>query len=301
MELPQPTGLQAFLEYLQFEKRYSPYTLRSYRDDLLAFFEFLQAQYGPVSQLAAIDHNQVRSWLASLKEHELSSRSINRKISSLKSFFKFHLRQGNLPQSPMGKIISPKVSRRLPVFVSEEAARELIAGLDRNTEDWKSLNRAMLVYLFYATGMRLSELIQLRESQVDASRLQIKVLGKGNKERIIPVNAGILEAIEAYRTQKRRVFGTTADTLLVTEKGRKLYPKYAYLLVRSALQEVKTLTQKSPHILRHTFATHLSSHGADLNAIKELLGHSSLAATQVYTHTSIEKLKEIHRKAHPGG
>jgi integrase/recombinase XerC len=201
----------------------------------------------------------------------------------------------------MGKIISPKISKRLPVFINEEDTGTLLNVLSTNTEDWKSLNASLLVLLFYATGMRLSELINLKESHIDFSRRQVKVLGKGNKERIIPVSPEVLQSVRDYIQDKKKEFEAAADSLLVTEKGKKIYPKYAYLLVRDTLKEIKTLQKKSPHILRHTFATHLSNGGADLNAIKELLGHSSLAATQIYTHTSIEKLKDIHKKAHPRG
>jgi integrase/recombinase XerC len=301
MQLPHRPGLQSFLDYLQFEKRYSVHTVRSYHDDLVQFFNYLEKQFGNKIALPEITHTYIRSWLADLKEQEMSSKSINRKISTLKSFFKYHLKNGTVDQSPMGKIISPKISKRLPVFINEEDTGTLLNVLSTNTEDWKSLNASLLVLLFYATGMRLSELINLKESHIDFSRRQVKVLGKGNKERIIPVSPEVLQSVRDYIQDKKKEFEAAADSLLVTEKGKKIYPKYAYLLVRDTLKEIKTLQKKSPHILRHTFATHLSNGGADLNAIKELLGHSSLAATQIYTHTSIEKLKDIHKKAHPRG
>jgi integrase/recombinase XerC len=255
-------------------------------------------QFEDVS-LAAIGYNHVRSWLASIKENEISSKTINRKISSLKSFFKYLVKTSVLDQTPMTRIVTPKNSKRLPDFIQEGDAGKLIGAL-KDTEDWKSLNTKMLITLFYTTGVRLSELVNLKESHVDFGRRQIKVLGKGNKERIIPISQEIVAMIKDYEQQKKKVFELTENTLLVTEKGKKMYSKYPYLLVKSFLtSEVKTLNKKSPHVLRHSFATHLSNKGADLNAIKELLGHSSLAATQVYTHNTIEKLKNVYKKAHP--
>jgi len=241
----------------------------------------------------------VRSWLASIKENDISSKTINRKISSLKSFFKYLVKTSVLDQTPMTRIVTPRNSKRLPDFIQEGDAGKLMADL-RNTENWKGLNTKLLITLFYTTGVRLSELINLKEGQVDFGKKQIKVLGKGNKERIIPVSEDIVAMIKDYIQHKKKEFERTDSTLLVTEKGKKMYSKYPYLLVKKFLtSEVKTLNKKSPHVLRHSFATHLSNKGADLNAIKELLGHSSLAATQVYTHNTIEKLKNVYKKAHP--
>jgi integrase/recombinase XerC len=290
--------IQYFLNYLKFEKRYSINTIVSYETDLTDFFTFINAQYGE-TQLNEISSGFVRSWLAGIKDKGNSSKTVNRKISSLKSFFKYQLKTGTIASSPMANVISPKVSKRLPVFVKESDTKELLAMLNVSTENWKGLNAKMLITIFYETGMRLSELILLREKQIDFSRSHIKVLGKGNKERIIPVSQNTLTAIKDYQQQKKKNFGETEDYLLVTEKGRKMYPKYAYLLVNHYLSQASTLDKKSPHVLRHTFATHLMNNGADLNAVKELLGHSSLASTQVYTHNTIEKLKDVHKKAHP--
>jgi integrase/recombinase XerC len=290
-------SIQSFLDYLKYEKRYSAHTLISYRIDLIDFIDFMGIQFSSVS-LKEVNHSYVRSWLAGLKERGLTSKSINRKISCLKSFFRYHLRTGTIEYTPMAQVISPKVSKRLPVFIKEEDTRKLVETLHQSAENWKSQNAKMLVIIFYATGMRLSELINLKEKQIDFSKSQIKVLGKGNKERIIPVSLEIMEIIREYQ-QLKKDFESTDDVLLVTEKGKKLYPKYAWLLVNQVLGEASTLDKKSPHVLRHTFATHLMNKGADLNAVKELLGHSSLAATQVYTHNSIEKLKDVYKKAHP--
>ncbi len=290
--------IQPFLDYLKFEKRYSVHTLTSYQTDLTDFFSYAELTFGKHS-LKDITHHYIRSWLAGMKDKGFTSKSINRKISSLKSFFKYQLRTGAMEGSPMTQVISPKISKRLPVFVKETDTARMIRTLNQSADDWKTLNAKMLVVIFYATGMRLSELINLKDRQVDFSRSQIKVLGKGNKERIIPVSKEVLGMIAEYQQLKNKELGKTGDILLVTEKGKKLYPKYAYLLVNGVLGQASTLDKKSPHILRHTFATHLMNGGADLNAVKELLGHSSLASTQVYTHNSIEKLKDIHKKAHP--
>lgn len=298
MLLTRQQQVQAFLDYLKFEKRYSPHTLISYSNDIGSFFSFLNSTFGDIKP-EDIQQSFIRSWLADLKEKKNSSKSINRKLSSLRSLFKYCLKTGVIKTMPTLNIVAPKISKRLPVFVKESEAKQLIESLDRSSEDWKSLNAKMLIVLFYSTGMRLSELINLKEKQVDRSRNHIKVLGKGNKERIIPVSNELIRTIDEYKQQKRKEFEQEEETLLVTEKGKKLYPKYAWLLVNEYLGKASTLNKKSPHILRHSFATHLMNNGADLNAVKELLGHASLAATQVYTHNTIGKLKDVHKKAHP--
>lgn len=299
MDLLSKPAIQSFIDYLKFEKRYSSFTIRSYHDDLVQFFNFIYQQYGEI-KLKKISHNFIRSWLALLKEEKNTARTINRKISTLKSFFKFHLKQGAIHNTPMSKIITPKTSKRLPVFIKEEDITNLINTLKNNTEDWEGQNKKMLILLFYATGIRLSELINLRENQIDYFKKQIKVLGKGNKERIIPIGEEIINHIKTYIQLKRKEFAEPDNSLLVTPKGKKLYPRYAYKLVNDLLNEtVKTLDKKSPHVLRHTFATHLMNNGANLDAVKELLGHASLASTQVYTHNTIEKLKDVYKKSHP--
>lgn len=290
--------IQPFIDYLKFEKRYSVHTIISYQTDLTSFFAYLTEQYG-ILGLREITHSIIRSWLAGLKEKKLTSKSLNRKVSTLRSFFKYHLKRGAITVMPTVNVIAPKISKRLPVFMQEADTKELLKTLNASTEDWKTLNARMLISLFYATGMRLSELINLKEKQLDPARLQVRVLGKGNKERIIPVSKDVFRQIRSYQELKRKTFGATVDLLLVTEKGKGMYPKYAWLLVNKYLGQASTLDKKSPHVLRHTFATHLMNNGADLNAVKELLGHASLAATQVYTHNTIEKLKDVHKKAHP--
>lgn len=291
-------SIRAFLNYLRFEKRYSEHTILSYETDLNAFFDYLSTQYGSMEP-EAVTTMFVRSWLARLMDDGMSPRTIRRKMSGLRSFYKYLLREGRMKHTPMSGIILPKLNKRLPVFVKEEDTMALVGTLGTATEDWKSLNAHMLISIFYATGMRLSELIGLKEKQIDFSRGLIKVLGKGNKERAIPAGPELLGMIRDYMDKKKHDLSEPAENLLVTDKGKKLYPKYAYLLVNQYLATAKTLEKKSPHVLRHTFATHLMDHGADLNAVKELLGHASLASTQVYTHNSIEKLKNVHRRAHP--
>jgi integrase/recombinase XerC len=291
--------IQSFIDYLKFEKRYSVHTIRSYHDDLVQFFDYLETQFG-THKIKEISQSFVRSWLASLKDDDNTARTINRKISTLKSFFKFQLKNGIIENTPMFNITAPKISKRLPVFIKEKDLSDLTKALNTNSEDWNSLNTKMLITIFYSTGMRLSELINMKEKQVDFSKKQLKILGKGNKERIIPAGGELLSIIKEYLNEKKRVFEKTDDVLLVNSKGKRLYPKYAYNLVRGILnEEVRTLDKKSPHVLRHTFATHLMNNGANLDAVKELLGHASLASTQVYTHNTIEKLKNVYKKAHP--
>lgn len=290
--------LQQFLDYLKFQKRYSQHTIISYQNDLTAFFNFLTASFGEMP-LPEIKAAMIRSWLAGLKEQEMESKSINRKISSLKSFFKYQLRQEAVAVSPMSTIISPKVNKRLPQFV-EKADVDTLFNYVEFPDTWQGRTDRIILQLFYNTGMRQAELVNLKESQADASKNVIKVLGKGNKERIIPVSPALMQQLKEYAADKRKLFEQfNATYLLVNPKGVKLYPKYVYNTVKNYLGKITTISKKSPHVLRHTFATHLMNNGADLNAVKELLGHSSLAATQIYTHNTIEKLKDIHKKAHP--
>jgi integrase/recombinase XerC len=291
--------LHQWLDYLRFEKRYSAHTIEAYQNDLCGFLEFMDMQYGEIS-IPEIHFNHVRSWLAFLKEQSLTARSLNRKISALRTFFRYLLKSGLVKTNLLSKVISPKINKTLPVFIKEDELLQLTETLNRTSENWKSFNTRLLITLFYNTGLRLSELIHLKPEQIDFYKSVIKVLGKGKKERIIPVSPALLEQIKEYMDKKNSEFeNAETEVLLVTEKGKKMYPKYAYLRVKEGLSGISALSKKSPHVLRHTFATHLMNHGADLSAVKELLGHSSLAATQVYTHNTIEKLKEVYRKAHP--
>jgi integrase/recombinase XerC len=297
MELSKNPGIQNFIDYLKFEKRYSSHTIRSYYDDLEQFFGFIELRFGEM-ELGTISGPIVRSWLAHLKENKISSKSINRKISSLKSFFKFCVRLSLVEKTPMSVINSLKVSKRLPAFVEERDIYTLLDTVEF-PETLKGHTDKLAIQIFYNTGIRLSELVNLKENMVNNGAL--KVIGKGNKERIIPISNELLSNIQLYVTRKRDLETFDSTYLLVNEKGKRLYPKYLYLAVKKYLSQVTTLTKKSPHILRHTFATHLTNNGADLNSVKELLGHSNLAATQIYTHNTIEKLKAVHKKAHPKG
>ncbi len=288
--------IQIFLDYLQFEKRYSSHTIISYQNDLEQFFHFLIQQFDAPS-LQTISASFVRSWLASLKNDDLSAKSINRKASTLKSFFKYQLKTGVLTVSPMTTINTPKIGKRLPEYVQENHIDTLFNHVTFS-DDWQGKTEKLVMQLFYATGMRLSELIHLQEVQVDAYQMQVKVLGKGNKERLIPIHPSLMKEIQNYITSKPQL-DEPSNSLFVTEKGKPLHPRNVYSFVKKYLSYITTINKKSPHVLRHTFATHLMNHGADLNAVKELLGHSSLAATQVYTHNTIEKLKNVYKNAHP--
>ncbi len=296
MHLPQYPHIQSFLDYIKFEKRYSQHTLISYQNDLEQFFAYLASQFDapPVDKITAMF---VRSWLAEMKEEAVTSKTINRKISSLKSFFKYALKTGVIDQSPMTTVTAPRISKRLPSFIEEKDMVTLFDYVEFE-DSWKGRTEKLVLKLFYSTGMRLSELISLKESQLDASLTQVKVLGKGNKERIIPVSKELVAELQSYIADKPAALENML-TIFITEKGKPLQPRSVYSFVRNHLSKVTTIQKKSPHILRHSFATHLMNNGADLNAVKELLGHSSLAATQVYTHNTIEKLKDVFKKAHP--
>lgn len=284
----------SFIEYLQFEKRYSKHTLIAYQTDLQQFFSFIEEQY-QLSNLKELNTSIIRTWLASLKEGELESKSINRKISTLKSFTKYLIKNGHLEHSPMAGIISPKNSKRLPNFIEENQLNTLFNHVEF-TNSWTHQTQKMVLVLFYATGMRLSELINLKINQLDFSNKQLKVYGKGNKERIIPLGEDVIAALKEFNNNNPT---ENKDFVFVTVKGKQLNPRYVYGFVKKYLALITTVKKKSPHVLRHSFATHLMNNGAEINAVKELLGHSSLAATQVYTHNSIDKLKEVFKKAHP--
>jgi len=296
MPVPQYPQIQSFLDYIKFEKRYSQHTLISYQNDLEQFFAYLASQFDapPVNRITAMF---VRSWLAEMKEDEITSKTINRKISSLRSFFKYAMKTGVIEQSPMTTVTAPRISKRLPSFVEEKDIATLFDDVEFE-DSWKGRTEKLVLQLFYSSGMRLSELINLKESQLDASQTQVKVLGKGNKERIIPISKELVTELQSYISDKP-IRLENVHTIFITEKGKSLQPRSVYSFVNNHLSKVTTIQKKSPHVLRHSFATHLMNNGADLNAVKELLGHSSLAATQVYTHNTIEKLKDVFKKAHP--
>lgn len=290
--------LSSFHQYLQYEKRYSKLTIAAYEHDLLQFSEFLKTTYD-LENLLDSRHAFVRSWLVSLMEAGTGTRSINRKLSALKTFFRFNMKMGAISHNPMAKVIAPKIPGRLPVFINASQIEFLWRHFDFG-EGFSGTRNRLIMELFYGTGMRRAELLQLTDKSVDFNRQTIRVLGKGNKERIIPFNPHLQELIDAYITMRNNAFNKSDfQALIVTDKGETMNPRKVYAIVNSILRQVTTIEKKSPHVLRHTFATHLLNNGAEISAIKELLGHASLAATQVYTHNTIDKLKDIYRKAHP--
>jgi integrase/recombinase XerC len=300
MHESQHPSLISFLDYIKFEKRFSSHTLRAYTDDLSAFFDFIKSQF-EIHEPAQINAAMVRSWMASLSLQKIQPRSINRKISSLKSFIKFCLVQGIMENNPTKAIQVLKTKKRLPSYVEEEQIVQLLNRIEF-PDHFDGRTEYLIVSLLYHTGIRVSELVNLQSAQIDFSRKQLKVLGKGNKERIIPVHADLLERITSYLDEKKVTHPEASYTqLLLAPKGKPVTSRQAYDIVKKYLSLVTTAEKKSPHILRHSFATHLTGNGAELNAVKELLGHTSLAATQVYTHNSIERLRDIHKKAHPKG
>ncbi len=289
--------IDRFLKHIQFEKRYSAHTLAAYSRDITQFQQFILQQF-ELSEFAVVSHQHVRSWMVSLVEQKISARSINRKLSALKTFFKFMVREKRMESNPMLKIIAPKTSQRLPVFVEQNKMEDLLADGEK-VSGFSAIRDLTVVTILYSTGIRRSELINLKDIDIEDNSL--KVLGKGNKQRIVPISKETKQSIDNYKIARDNFFkgNLEANKMLVTDKGKELYPKFVYLLVKKYLGKYTTVEKKSPHVLRHSFATHLANNGADLNAIKELLGHSSLAATQIYTHNTVEKLKEIYKQSHP--
>ena len=299
--------LDGFYTYLKFEKRYSAHTLEAYSKDISQFQSFLQEEYqSDDPELLSVNHRQVRAWVIHLMNNQVAAKSVNRKISALKTYYRFLLKNNAITKNPMAKVVAPKVPKNLPLFVEKTGMDSLFDVLDTvyptdtETDKFVKLRDRLIVELLYSTGMRRAELLGLDDQSFDRAQLQVKVLGKGNKERIIPVNKGILIMVDAYIAERKKMFGA-GGPFLVAESGKPAYPKMVYNIVHKVLNHVTTITRKSPHVLRHTFATHLSNNGAELNAIKELLGHASLASTQVYTHNTIDQLKKIHKLAHPKG
>lgn len=290
---------ERFIDYIQFEKRYSPNTLLAYNNDLDQFLHFVRERYD-VDDIAEVNHQMIRSWLIDMMENDISARSVNRKLTTLKSYFKFLLKEEKITANPMSKILPPKVSKRLPYFVEQEKMALLFSEAYFD-DDFAGARDRLILEIFYHTGMRLAELLNLRHKDIDLDRGVIKVLGKRNKERLIPFSDNLKKQLINYIQQKQNEFSHDDAFVffLVNNKGKQLYAKYVYNTVHRYLSLISTLEKRSPHILRHTFATHMLNNGADLNAIKELLGHSSLAATQIYTHNTIEQLKSIYNKAHP--
>ncbi len=287
-----------FLRFLQYEKRYSQHTINAYRKDLSQFFEFSELTFEIVKP-EEVRHPHLRSWVVHLVDKGISSKSVNRKIATLKSFFKFLNSRELVDSNPASRLKPLKTEKKIPSFVQENEMVRLLDQVEFST-DFSGTRDRLVIELFYSTGIRLSELINLKDTDVNYFDTSIKVLGKRNKERVIPLPDSIVNTIRSYQDLRRQFHNDNqSGFLFVTDQGKKLYPMFVYRLIKKYLGFVTTISKKSPHVLRHTFATHLLDKGADLNAVKDLLGHTSLAATQVYTHNSLEKLKSTFDQAHP--
>ncbi|MBP7965748.1 MAG: tyrosine-type recombinase/integrase [Paludibacteraceae bacterium] len=289
--------IESFLQYLQYEKSYSSHTVSSYRTDIQQFQQFLtknDCKFDP----QIIDSEIIRSWLMELRDSGLSARTVNRKLSTLKTFYHFLFKQGLATINPTIKINSQKKTKKLPSFFSEKELDLTFANTE-NLSNFDACRNHTIIETFYQTGMRLSELINLKDTDIDFHRNSIRVFGKRSKERIIPFGESLKETLQHYIEQRNQKTKRTTPYLYVRLSGEKLYPKLVYRIVHSAMEEVSTQKKCSPHVLRHTFATTLLNHGADINAVKKLLGHASLAATEVYTHTTFEQLQHIYEQAHP--
>ena len=284
--------LEDFINYIKSEKRFSNHTITSYETDLNQFFNFVQLEY-QITKPQDVSFKLIRNWISSLLENNLKSSSVNRKISSLKSYYKFLLVSNYVDTNPTLKLISPKSSKRLPVFVEKDNMDSLF-DKDFFEDSYEGKRDKLIIELFYFTGMRLSELINIKTSDIDKVNSQIKVIGKRNKERLIPITFNTLKDLNEFIN-----FYEIENFLFAEDDGKKLYSKKVYRIVNKYLAKISSIKKKSPHVLRHSFATHMLNNGADINAIKEILGHANLSATQIYTHNSIKKLKNVHKQAHP--
>ncbi len=290
---------ESFINYLTFEKRSSSHTVVAYKNDLDQFVQFCVQMVGEFN-VKKVDAKLVRNWIVQLMENELSARSVNRKITTVKSFFKYLAKEQIVDKNPATYLSLPKIRKKLPNFVEEKNLNHL---LDDGffPDDFKGNRDKLIITLLYGTGIRLAELLNLKDSDFDIKMCLIKVLGKRKKERIIPYPASINHLLQMYIEIRNNTFKQKTERLLITEKGKAVYEKLVYRVVTQNLAKITLHEKKSPHVLRHTYATHLLNRGADLNAVKELLGHSNLAATQIYTHTSFERLHDIYKQAHPRG
>jgi integrase/recombinase XerC len=291
--------IKQFIQYIQSEKRFSEHTITAYSKDLEQFSSFISSEYNTHS-VTEINHHMIRSWVVFLVDQNTSARSVNRKLSTLKTYYKYLLRNKLVKENPMSKIPPLKPSKKLPEFVSSQHM-DLLLDEVAFEDGFEGVRNKLIIEILYYTGMRLSELINLKDSDIDLNSLHLKVLGKRNKERLIPFEQKLKNSIYTYINCRNSKFDGDVSNqyFLLTSKGRKIYKKLVYRVVNSYLSRVSTLQKTSPHILRHTFATHMLNNGADLNAIKEILGHANLSATQVYTHNTIDKLKTIYKQAHP--
>lgn len=288
--------IDAFLQYLQYEKNFSSHTFLSYRNDLISFRDYI-IEKEKTFDVDKIDSTLVRGWVLFLLDTGHSSRTVNRKLSALKSFYRFLNLKGLCSHNPTKRIVSPKTKKPLPSFFKE---KEMAMAIDSFAQDdFKSETSRLIIDVFYQTGIRRAELINLKDTDVDFSNHSISVIGKRNKQRIIPIGQGLQDSIKDYIALRDKHVAREVPFLFVTNKGKQLYPKYVYLLVHSAMRSVSTLEKCSPHVLRHTFATILLNHDADIDVVKTALGHANLSATEVYTHTTFEQLQSIYKHAHP--
>lgn len=290
--------MEAFFDFLRFERRYSRHTVTSYQTDLGQFAAYLQSAYA-LADPAQATHPLIRGWVVELMEQHLDPRTVNRKVACLRSYYKFLLRAGTIAANPMLRIKAPKMAKKLPEFVPEEALNGMLNSFEFG-DDFAGQRDQLVLEMLYGTGIRLSELIGIHPDDVSLGASTVRVTGKGNKQRLVPLNPSLELVIERYQAKRAHEFGAVAGPLLLTDKGEPLYDKLVYRTVKHYLSQITTsAAQQHPHALRHAFATHLLGKGADLNSIKELLGHASLAATQVYTHLSVDRLKSVFEQAHP--
>ena len=290
--------IELFLKYLQYEKRYSIHTIKSYMIDINQYLSFCNEEYGDLD-ISHNDHKTIRQWVVSLIEKSYTETTINRKITSLRTFYKYLQSQDIITQNPINKVSVPSIKKRLPVFVDEKSMNTLLDNIEFGS-DFEGIRNKLIIELFYASGIRLNELINLKLQSFDNKQYLIKVIGKRNKERIIPYNIELSKFINLYIKERDKIANNNSrEFFFITAKGNQLYPKLVYRLINKYLNLVTTINKKSPHVLRHSFATHMLNNGADLNSIKELLGHSNLSATQIYTHTIFKKLQNIYKLAHP--
>ena len=288
--------LNNFIDYISHEKKLSKHTTLSYQTDLLQFQEYVKKELSD-SDLLNTNHLTIRNWIAQLLDTGLAARSVNRKLSSLKSFYKYLLKNNLIKTNPLQKIVGPKTPKKLPVFVDETNMEQLFEGV-KFEEGFIGMRDKLLLDVLYQTGLRRIELINLNEQNIDLYNLTIKVLGKRNKERIIPISLGLKRNLEEYFKVKKTV-GLVNPVVFTSQSDKELKEPEVYNLVKKYLSQITTLGKTSPHVLRHTFATHLLNNGADINAVKELLGHANLSATQIYTHNTIDKLKKAYKQSHP--